>query len=174
VIVTAGLLGLLTTTVKFAQADLFSKLPPEKQALADREAAQMATARALGVEKPKDIGNPYADAKPAPIQPLVPGIVEEKQAPFATSQVHVQNSWQGIVNGQELAVFAGVFHDSSKGLVTVVTRVNGHWHDINGYYTPAEAGAVRVTAEIGGKLTLQSENGTTFTFDIASRTFVAN
>jgi hypothetical protein len=74
-----------------------------------------------------------------------------------------------------MIVFSGkVGQDDSQGVIIVERRKDGRYLDTATYPTPAKSGAVRVTAENGGRLTLQSEQGSRFMFDLVSRTYVAN
>jgi hypothetical protein len=162
-----GVLGVAFSGVQLAKANTLPGLPPEKQAMEDRMAADQAKARALGANKADSPPAPQPSSKPP--TPLPTGIFEEKQAPFPPSQIRVNNRWQGTVNGQEVIVFAGMTHDN-QGVVVVLNRKDGHLADMNSYNAPVKSG-LRVTAENNGQLTLQSENGSTFTFDVSSRSF---
>ncbi|MHB8644335.1 MAG: hypothetical protein ACYDAR_00940 [Thermomicrobiales bacterium] len=91
----------------------------------------------------------------------------------------VSNEWFGTVNGQPIAVFAGtdstwdargIVYDSGQGYVAVgVGKItDNNYHE---YLTPTKHGGVKITAVNGTMVSLVAEDGTTFTFDLDTRTF---
>jgi hypothetical protein len=84
------------------------------------------------------------------VTPPTPGIIDEQQAPFATSIFPVKNQWLGEVNGQWEQVYAGqdlaqngdpavnVFYLSSPGVFT------GSHSEVVLSSTPGSAGVTQV------------------------------
>jgi hypothetical protein len=81
----------------------------------------------------------------------------------------VQNSWQRQLGSDWVLVEAGTLAASpNQGVLGVTRNLTGRW----GYYlTPADDGAVRISAEHDNRLTLQSVQGSTFYFDVLSLSF---
>ncbi len=99
------------------------------------------------------------------------GILEEGGADFyyPTYDVIIYNKWQDVVNenGEWGLVYAGsMYTDPTQGLVLIPSQ------PVQIYLTPIKAGSVRIVAVQNLRLTLISENGTTFYFDVPGRRFV--
>ena len=99
------------------------------------------------------------------------GILEEGGADFyyPTYDVIIYNKWQDVVNenGEWALVCAGsMYTDPTQGLVLIPSQ------PVQIYLTPTKAGSVRIVAVQNLRLTLISENGTTFYFDVPGRRFV--
>lgn len=121
-------------------------------------------------ETPQSLQPPVvAPAQPTPT-PLT-GILNDFSPPFPAAQFTVANMWQDVVNGRLVHVYAGARGDDpSQGAVIVQTDgVDGPAGNFD-LATPVKAGAVRIVAANGTKLTLQAKNGATFMFDVLART----
>ncbi len=103
------------------------------------------------------------------------------------AQYRIGNMWiEDIHNGRtRIEVEAGVENGSdglpsAQGIVIVEiwqrpvisnsVGVNRIWEGV--YPTPAQTGFVKIVSAVGERLTLQSERGTTFYFDVPSHQFV--
>lgn len=83
----------------------------------------------------------------------------------------VNNYWSGIVNGEGIGVMAGAgVRDTSSGAL-IVSRRDG---SREGYMAPSAHGALWVRAENSARLTIESDDGTIFYFDVPGRQFVAD
>jgi hypothetical protein len=117
---------------------------------------------------PKDLTLAPAPPTIEPI-PYPTGIFPGGEGAFYSRDVTIQNRWQAILNGEPIQVFAGaLYEDSQQGLIIVLFP-----SPAGRFYTPTGAGAVRITAESGMRLTLLADDGTTFYFDVPSRLYVA-
>lgn len=162
------------------EREFYRRLPPEKQAPLQRDFE--ARLRALnstplpGATKPMPTlepgKTPYASI---PQKPAGSGaIVEDGPPPFCGTCFVMTNMWYEIVSGKNIRVYAGALPDNpgvssqpaSQGMVIV-------WGEGN-YPTPIKVGPVRVVDARGERLILQSENGTTFYFDVPARRFVGS
>jgi len=174
---------LLLTIVGKSESD--SPLPPDKQAIVDREAKARSDAlsQPLPPNARKDV-EPYIQATATPWSPIakVPAgagsIVETGLAPFSSEEILVENQWQEIKDGNYVTVFAGASGgDHSQGLLIITAEtVNGE-HPIpsagGGYLSPMKTGALGVVGADGERLTLASAGGATLFFDVASRLFAS-
>jgi hypothetical protein len=141
----------------------------EKLEMVRREADLQAAAQALAPAKPQGA---VAQA-PMPEEPRPAGIFEEAPGPFSAQEYTVANAWQDQLKGEWVQVYAGALaEDPQQGvaivLVSTPAGVRGSQH-----LTPARAGAVRITAANGARLTLETAEGQTFTFDAEARQFEA-
>ncbi len=160
----------------------YSKFPPEKRALLEAQDRAIATAQA-GPKPPKDPRDSKGNVPQAAPPPPRPGsqprrlagagtIIETGLAPFPAQQFFGQNRWVETKGGNDVVVYAGADgEDPSQGVVVVQVTRNHAGIDGGAFPTPRKAGAVRVTGAQGEVLTLTATDGTTFTFDVASRRF---
>ncbi len=162
----------------------YPTLPPEKQAIADREeklrldalAAPIPPAFAKG---PPPTRQPPSSPLPDNILRIPAGagtIVEEGLAPFPSSAYLFQNSWHEAQGDQTIIVYAGVeAHDRSQGLAVVLVDLD--YKPVPGaggfYLTPSKSGSVRIVDAQGLLLPLDAKDGTRFLFDVASRQFLS-
>lgn len=130
---------------------------------------------------------------------IVRGIRDIQISPFHSQDAIVENQWQDLVNGEHVKVYAGLITgEPEQGFVAVSTWKAGDKGSTQGkflptpidptpsliplwtgstpepiikYRTPIKAGAVKITSVDGLLFTLTAEDGTTFIFDLASRTF---
>lgn len=92
---------------------------------------------------------------------------------FRPGQAHIENRWQDYVNGVFTTVYAGAFADDpQQGFVYVLKDLPDGNIDGAMYPTPAKAGELRITVKNGLRFILAAGGGRTFTFDLATRTFV--
>lgn len=105
------------------------------------------------------------------------GILNVTQAPFPRSLYAVQNHWQELRGATLLQVYAGAEGgDATQGVVVLKLIAWPADHDISTqvFSTPTPAGSLKVTAADGDDLTLASEGGPKFTFNIVSHTLTAS
>ncbi|MHB8646452.1 MAG: hypothetical protein ACYDAR_11760 [Thermomicrobiales bacterium] len=103
---------------------------------------------------------------------ILTGIFELGENPYRRGQPAI-NEWFGSLNGKAVAVYAGyLYSDSTQGLVGVATsQPDGTSDTYQEYLTPKKDGFVRITAVNGTQVSLIAKDGTTFTFDLGTRTF---
>ncbi len=155
------------------------KLPPEKQAMEDRIAAEQAEAAKHPKSKNDSTEVAYATqiavslTTPWPTPTVETGIRNVNQSPFQSQEALIENQWQGWINGELFTMYAGnITHTPEQGFVAVYHgHTAGKDFTLEKYLTPNKAGAVKITAVNNFQFTLISENGTTFIFDLPSRTF---
>ena len=109
--------------------------------------------------------------------------METRQAAVPGGLFSGQNYWYEQRGGNDIIAYAGASkQDPSQGIVWIVVYsstpgipggAQPHSNASAPYPTPVKAGPVRVVSAIGEVLTLASDSGQTFTFDVASRTFVS-
>jgi hypothetical protein len=122
----------------------------------------------------------YLATTPSPIPsitPFPPGTVEGDVYLRASSRklgVVTQNAWVGLVNGNEVDVYAGASRDDpQQGIVRItVSVIRGGISEL--IKTPTKHGAVRVVSEHHNLLTLVSADGTTYYFSVPARRFIAS
>ena len=114
-------------------------------------------------------------------KPFVSGIFDSQAAPH--SQLYAMaNWWQGIVNGEEVQVFAGGKRDNpgeptievSQGVLFVITVSLDESNVDYQFYEPpvAETGLLSIKAATDYRLTIQAESGAVLYFDVPTRRFV--
>ena len=128
-------------------------------------------ARAYGRLHPAAKDGQQNPPSPQPTSTPITGIVSDFSPPFPAAQFTVTNMWQNFVNARLVHVYAGASgSDPSQGMVIVQTEgVDGSPGNFS-LETPVKAGAVRIVAVSGTKLTLQARNGATFIFDVLEKT----
>lgn len=147
-----------------------SALPPGKQAFLSRQATAIAAAPQ---GPPPTKGPPAAlSAMNAPATPES-GIRDIQISPFRAQEALIANRWQGTVAGTFVVVYAGrLTTPPDQGLVGVSVGTPGTpAFSLQQYPTPTKTGSVRIVAENGTLLTLMSDNGVIFTFDVGTRMF---
>lgn len=97
------------------------------------------------------------------------GIDDHPSVPISESVVTVINSWRKTTNDRYFLVFAGVLTTDSKQGAILILHTNYRFYQYN---TPTKNGGVKVIAENGTVITLQSTDGTTFYFDASQETFI--
>jgi hypothetical protein len=154
--------------------DKYKDIPLEKRKYLGENDQQLKDARS-GIYKkaPKNPNyRPLADTE----APFPTGIQENREAPPGYKGITVTNIWQGKLEGKLLAVYAGrSWEDPQQGLLVIYSiKQNMAPISVNEYKTPTKSGTIKIVKESNDKLVLESENGTTFTFDIKTNTFVDN
>ena len=114
-------------------------------------------------------------------------IIETSFTPL-NSIYRIKNQWHEDINGLHITVYAGGRQSDSAGgdallsdlswpgiLVLTVTDGNGNYlaEKSGEYWTPRNAGPVRVVSANGDKLTLVAVDGTSFIFDVVNRQFLS-
>jgi len=121
---------------------------------------------------------PRTPVNPIPSRVAGLGVIQENgQSTLPSLLGRFWNRWLAHVGGQTIYVYAGSMTDPSyhdQGIVVVV--IEGENHRIlsgpDTYEMPQRVGAVRITDGVGMLLTLTAENGSTFTFDVATRQWI--
>jgi hypothetical protein len=111
------------------------------------------------------------NAGAAPDAQLVTGIVDVRQAPFPRSTYAIENRWQELRGGMLDQVYAGADGaDPTQGVVVLQLVAWPADQDVEtqAFPTPTKEGPVRITAADGDLLTLTSESGGRYTFDVVS------
>ncbi len=90
------------------------------------------------------------------------------------------NYWAGEIGGLSTLVYAGHARGTpNQGIILVETPItgtvtaDGPTRRINDYPTLDQAGAVRITSEVGGRLTLQAADGSLLRFDLNTRQWLS-
>jgi len=118
---------------------------------------------------------------PLPTLPATPAgagkIVYRDDLPGQLLGMTIVNTWFENAGDRTFQIFAGAdLSDPSQGLLYVGERLLD-FRELpdGGYYTPpTKEGALRIVDAQGERLILQSENGTTFYFDVRGQTFVSS
>jgi len=115
--------------------------------------------------------NAFQTEHPSINPPRPTGIIDVPDPSFYAQGYAILNSWQQNVNGSWIQAYAGnLVNDPSQGIVIVVLA----WSDRSQggpVMTPTKSGSVKIVAEQNNRLTLQSDNGTVYYFDVLGMTF---
>jgi hypothetical protein len=150
-----------------------SNLPPEKQAVAQRIAAQQAAARALHVAKPAP-----ARGAPARIPARVGGLIKDlRQGPFSPAQFQSNSTWQGPVAGTWIQVYAGADVTGSAPvgelrLYSMPIDPNDGpnvQNAVGAIAAPKSEASLSLESVTGLVLTVSAPSGDRFTFNVATR-----
>jgi hypothetical protein len=171
-ILVLGAFGFLFAALRFAQSPSNS-LPSAKQAIED----QYTQERVEGNLNPAP-SDPNAPVPTVQAPPFKLGIIGSCDASTFKS-FRVLNCWQGLVNSVQTIVYAGaqdktfdsegneiIEPNPQQGLIIV------DGEETNNFPTPERSGGVTIVAERNGRLTLVSETGRTYIFDVNTGTFV--
>ena len=115
---------------------------------------------------------PSAADHPAP---RVGGISELRQAPFSQAGFAVSNAYFGTVGGRWFGVYAGTVGQldpaaSGQGGIYIVTtdaKTNTNWRNL-GPFPQAGTTWLKITASSGTVLTLVSDTGASYAFNLAA------
>ncbi len=143
-------------------------LPAERQAVLDRRATEIAAPPKVA---PAIKGPPAESTKPTSTPAT--GILDVQISPFSAHDAIITNRWQGTVGGVFVVVYAGrITQTPDQGLVAVSLGEPGQLNfSLQQYPTPTKSGAVHITSANGSLLTLVSEKGQMFVFDVGARLF---
>lgn len=102
-------------------------------------------------------------------------IIDEGPEPIGTKGAYAfKNRWAIKKGDTDVGVWAGVdLKDKQQGVLWYSETSRSHKGVHQAYPTPSKAGAVEVTGATGDVITLTATNGTTFRFDVASRTYLS-
>ncbi len=109
---------------------------------------------------------PTTPPRPPPVLGLYAGCIDPD--PYYT----YRSCWVGLQNNEYLFVSAGsIKTDPIQGMVRVYTTTLDQqtWGPEQTYFTPAKAGLVRITGAVDQRLTLRTDSGTLFYFDLVTR-----
>lgn len=106
-------------------------------------------------------------------------IIEDGLAPYPASYFF-ENRWYAKIGQEIIIVYAGA--QRSDGVTPleepwpgiVVVDVSGSDEKGGAYFTPVKAGPVRISDVNGMQLTLVTDSGSVFLFDVTSRKFVSS
>ncbi len=91
--------------------------------------------------------------------------------------VRIANLWSEETGDRKIIVYAGSdWNDDAQGIIFVAqVTLSGDILPDGGYYiTPDKTGALRIISAEGERLTLLSQNGDTYYFDVPGQTFVSS
>jgi hypothetical protein len=168
-------------------------LPEDKRAWVDEEYQNCVNARKtpspVGLSKPTpDIPKNGAYSSLEMARPSGDGVILETNFSPLNSDYRVKNQWYANFGDKFTIVFAGgqqietadrdkLLDDLSwPGVLVVnVTDSDGKILANEGgkYWTPVNAGPIRIVDAIGSKLTVVAKNGTAFVFDVSTRQFLS-
>lgn len=156
--------------------------PPAKQAIANAQAAQRASAAAPAPKDPA--ANAAAAAslmnQPEPTPPT--GIQDTHEGPFSPAQFAVANKWQGEVNGNWVEVYAGEIQADPDGSNAAAGKpglrvqvFKGAWNGTllgsTDYQVPGTTGgSAKITGQSNNVLTVVSSDGKQSKFDMTTNT----
>ena len=163
------------------------KLRPDKRAVIEREAREIAAARVAPRPPKNQVKLPRAQRLAPPFATRPNGqtvnssiphraagqgtIVDSGLAPFPASSFTFENRWFEHTAAGDLVVYAGASHDDPTQGVLVVRQVGQKLGPATAYRTPTHNGSVRIISAEGKKLSLMSSSGAHLSFDTTSRTF---
>lgn len=151
-------------------------LPPAKQHLLDQAAAARQRARKV----PKANLSPPAHGN---LPARVPGIVNSgiDAGPFPPSVFSVRNVWNGPFAGAWYLVYAGAqLNGDGNAIAAGGVRIYSLPVDPNaedqtlalvGSFTAPTPDALRVVSAAGDELTLSTDSGTTYSFNLSTKQF---
>jgi hypothetical protein len=180
IVVVAAFLALVAATVAAGASS--SHLPPAKQAMSDKLAAERSAARdrAGSVNKASDVGRPVSSPEPkaqaAGIASGIGTLVADADTlrPPGHPDDTFTNSWTVSSASLNVDVWAGARgSDPNRGfLLVVVWNANRTSVISGGEFEPAQGrGALRIRSATGTDLALTSADGGTMTFDVAGLRF---
>jgi len=143
-------------------------LPAERQAVLDRRATEIAAPPKVA---PAIKGPPAESTRPTSTPAT--GILDVQISPFSAHDAIITNRWQGTVGGVFVVVYAGrLTQTPDQGLVAVSLGEPGQPNfSLQQYPTPTKSGSVHITSANGSLLTLVSDKGQTFVFDVGAHLF---
>ena len=130
-------------------------------------------AQAAEHQAPRDAPRP-ADLGVVTDPPIPTGIIEGNPGPFYSGDFLAENSWQTVEGEQLLQVFAGSDgQNSAQGmLVVLISPVSGQGFEESRYPTREALGPIRILAEEGRILFLETKDGVQLRFDLESRNYL--
>jgi hypothetical protein len=196
VVVVVALAGLLLAQLAWGRGPIAASddpakaerlaMNPEKAALLERALRLRAEAhaRAAGIEKPNPLS---ARPSPTPDPPPPTGLIEITPPFPASMYLFDERGWQDVQAGRRITAYAGALSaDRAQGVVVIgvaalptpravpdFTELTGNEPRFATFPTPTKDGAVRIVAAAGARLTLKTESGKSFVFDVAERAFVS-
>lgn len=143
-------------------------LPAARQAVLDRRATEIAAPPKVA---PAIKGPPAESTKPTSTPAT--GILDVQISPFSAHNAIIANRWQGTVGEMFVVVYAGrLTQTPDQGLVAVSIGEPGQPNfSLQQYPTPTKSGSVHIISANGSLLTLVSDKGQTFVFDVGARLF---
>lgn len=134
--------------------------------------ARMATQRVAGgsIQAPRPTGSLTPAGTPIAGIRLPDGIDDHPSVPFSEEDLSVTNSWRKTTPDRSYLVFAGhLAQDPEQGALLVFHPAT---HTFVPYLTPQRSGGVKIVAETGTLITLESASGLRFYFEAAREQFV--
>lgn len=163
------------TSAKPTVRPYIASMPPVKQTVA-----------ALGQTKTAEFATTHPEARfirPTSTSGPSPQGFSRKYPNSMNMKLPMTNEWYGAINGRGVALYAGYFAtiyedgrivpDQQQGYLAVEVgpATPGPSLDYHEYLTPTKHGALEITAVNGTTVSLVAKDGTTYTFDLNSRTF---
>lgn len=119
-------------------------------------------------EKPADIC--ALRPTPLPAAERIPGVDQFEPELFEQFNLIINSRWQGEVNGQWMAILAGISgEEPQQGVLLVLVQ---NTDDRALIPAPQPGGALQIQAADEARLTLIDDNGTQHLFDAAARAFL--
>jgi hypothetical protein len=166
VVVLMAIVG-ATVAYRHIAADASSEgpMPANKRARLDCEAASRGHRRA-----PK-AADPRTERPTSGPSEYETGIVNDDESP--SREFVVRNRWGGKVQGHQYVVFAGArTSDASQGVLLVQeVTADGEASEPDPYEAPPGTGALRVVSVEGARLTLSTDSGTRYVFNMVALRF---
>jgi hypothetical protein len=137
---------------------------------------QMEANRIAGLQNATEKTGSICDLLPT-LDPATPTarvsrILSGVNVPVNPEEFSPQNGWQGELGGVWVRVYAGALTENpAQGLLWVIFDNNP---EFGSYVAAGDGGALKITAEQGGRLTLQNARGDTLWFDLNARRYLSS
>lgn len=160
-------------SIFFAQAVVKAtggSLPPGKQVI---ETAYYQT-RIAGYQNPAPKDPIAAAPTPGPAYQYPTGIINDGEAPLLAEEITIINRWQGPINGDLWIIYAGSYvNDPNQGLVVLSVLSDKQVNLVTEkFLTPTKAGAVKIVGIYNQRISLATNTGYSFIFDIPLKSFI--
>lgn len=134
-----------------------SVLPTSKQEIEN----QYVQERQAGATNPapRDPGTPLPLVQDAP---EARGIIDDPDGPFPAARILISNRWQGLVNGVETSIYAGLQPRENalgQGIVIALSDFPTG-SEAKTIFPPIEVGRLHIIADQNGQLIMVSNDGT--------------
>lgn len=113
-------------------------------------------------------------SEPFPTVARIIGICDCIDPGLSNMGYNLINSWQQQIDGVWSHVQAGAIASDPQQGIVIVTRELTNSRSGGFYTTPLKAGAVHIVADDDNRLTLQTDSGEVFYFDVPGQTFVTS
>jgi hypothetical protein len=145
---------------------------------ATKQSTQSATSTDVGIKETVAAGATQERATspiPSPI-PQPTGIYENEniKAQWLKQGFEVQNAWAGLVDGNQIGIWAGAYASNpDQGVLQLIIILPYRTYQEE-FVADGQHGALHITFEQNNRLILSATDQTTFYFDVPARRFVSS